>query len=421
MKLFKSLLIAPTTLGLLAPMSAMANEINLNEVSNYSSKRAVKGISIEKFDAAKEIAVTNSRVDSLEVQMNEFEAGSFSDTTTLDGKVAFTAGGLLDNEAGLSEAVLAQYSYTANLNTSFTGDDNLYIRLKAGNASGWMKSTTYGTYLSSAKGSADALGVDKIWYEFPVGERNTVWVGPKIENYYMHATTPSIYKPVTKQFTLGGNGAAYGASTNSGAGWAYNADNGWAVSSNVVSKQNGTGNGLLTEQAQTSWATQVGYTKPQYSASIIVNQKYNGWQDSYFSTATGLSRAGTGATGNSTNVGVRGWWRPSDSGTITPSISFGYDVSDIEGVAATEDETTAYFVGLNWTDMFQADDRIGFAIGQPQTNESEVKDPIAWEAYYSFKVNDSVSVTPTVFYTSNRDSTATNDVTGFVVDTVVKF
>ena len=42
------------------------------------------------------------------------------------------------------------------------------------------------------------LKVDKIWYQFPVGENNTVWVGPKIENYYMHGTTPSIYKPVTK-------------------------------------------------------------------------------------------------------------------------------------------------------------------------------------------------------------------------------
>ena len=41
-------------------------------------------------------------------------------------------------------------------------------------------------------------------------------VGPKIENYYMHATTPSIYKPVFKQFKLGGNSAAYGASTDTG-------------------------------------------------------------------------------------------------------------------------------------------------------------------------------------------------------------
>ena len=69
-----------------------------------------------------------------------------------------------------------------------------------------MKSTTYGAYLSSAKGNS-SLKIDKIWYEFQC-ERNTVWVGPKIENYYMHGTTPSIYQPVTKQFTLGGNGHA---------------------------------------------------------------------------------------------------------------------------------------------------------------------------------------------------------------------
>ena len=43
------------------------------------------------------------------------------------------------------------------------------------------------------------------------------------------------------------------------------------------------------------------------------------------------------------------------------------------------------------------------------------------KAYYSFKVNDSVTVTPTIFHTSSRDSVATNDVTGFVVDTVFKF
>ena len=47
-----------------------------------------------------------------------------------------------------------------------------------------------------------------------------------------------------KQFTLGGNGAAYGASTNSGLGWAYKFDNGFAVSSNLVSKQNLTTNWL---------------------------------------------------------------------------------------------------------------------------------------------------------------------------------
>ena len=38
MKLFKSLLVAPAALGLLAPLSANASEVNLNEVSNYSTE-----------------------------------------------------------------------------------------------------------------------------------------------------------------------------------------------------------------------------------------------------------------------------------------------------------------------------------------------------------------------------------------------
>ena len=37
MKLFKSLLVAPATIGLLAPFSAFAGEANLNDISKYSS------------------------------------------------------------------------------------------------------------------------------------------------------------------------------------------------------------------------------------------------------------------------------------------------------------------------------------------------------------------------------------------------
>ena len=36
MKLFQQLLVAPAALGLLAPLSASASEINLDAISNYS-------------------------------------------------------------------------------------------------------------------------------------------------------------------------------------------------------------------------------------------------------------------------------------------------------------------------------------------------------------------------------------------------
>ena len=37
MKLFKSLLVAPATIGLLAPLSTFAGEANLNDISKYSN------------------------------------------------------------------------------------------------------------------------------------------------------------------------------------------------------------------------------------------------------------------------------------------------------------------------------------------------------------------------------------------------
>ena len=434
------MLVAGASLSLLAPVAAQASAvINLEEMNSYSrSKSKPSRLDSKTFinEVSEDIANLKGRVDSLEVKQNEFEAGGFSDTTTLDQKVVFVLGAIDHPETDAQatddlseEALRAQYQYTMNLNTSFTGDDSLYVRLRTGNGDGDSNdgpfgTKTYGTYLvADSSKYGDVLNVDKIWYQFPVGERNTFWFGPKIENYYMHATAPSIYKPVLKQFTLGGNGAAYGASTKTGAGWAFKADNGFAVSSNVVSGSTG----LLTNQQATSWATQIGFTKPQYSASLMINQKYNGWEDSYFSTTQGHRRLVDGDAGaqtaNSTNYGLRAWWRPLETGTATPSISLGYDLSNIDAAEVTGDidETDAWFVGLNWADIFQVDDRIGVAFGQPQTREDESVDPLAYEAYYEFKVNDSVTVTPTIFGGSDRNGTAGDDIFGTVLQTTFKF
>ena len=430
------MLVATAAVSLTVPLAAQASDVmNLEGMNDY--KRSKKS-SIKRFDSntfanevSEELATLKGRVDGLEAKQNNFEAGSFSDTTTLDGKAIFTMGAVSYDDSAVtsSEAVQAQYSYTWNLNTSFSGDDNLYVRIKTGNAQDWFKSKTYGTYLSSAKGNTDALKVDKIWYEFPVGENNTVWIGPKIENYYMHGTTPSIYQPVTKQFTLGGNGDAYGASTDTGFGWAYKADNGFAISSNVGTKSTSTGvtdpgeiaynTGLLTDETKTSWATQIGYTQPRYSASLMVNYKTNGWSDGYYQAGSPKGDAVSGS--GYTAIGLRGWWRPEDSGTAVPSISVGYDTSEYDTASSDQSSSDMYFVGLNWQDIFQADDKIGLAFGQPTTNEIKDVDPFAYELYYAFKPNDSLTITPTVFGGTDRNGTAAGDITGYLIETTFKF
>ena len=441
------MLVAGASVSLLAPIAAQASDIvNIEEIDNYTRRQSKSS----RFDSntfinevSEDIANLKSRVDGLEVKQNEFEAGGFSDTTVMSGKVIFDLGAvegatLTSTDASLivdpdaadavgaavtttttttqesAEAVGFQYTYQIDLNTSFNGDDNLYVRLKSGNATDIFSSKTQGTYLSSSNGNDDALKVDKIWYSFLVGDKNRFWVGPRIENYYMHGASPSIYKPITKQFKLGGNGAAYGASTNSGVGWAYNADNGFSISSNVVSKQNGGNNGFLTGEAQTNWSTQVAYTTPKFHVSYIAAAKYNGWTDSYYTTTLGKARP----DGDSTNHGLRAYWRPDDNGSALPEISAGYDVSTVGGQDA---DTDAFFVGLTWKDSFQADDKIGIAFGQPQTADTDPVDPFAWEAYYSFKVNDSVTMTPAIFGSNDRTGGGLEDVTGYVLQTTFKF
>ena len=412
------MLVAGASLSLLAPVAAQASDVvDFEEMNSYtrSQKRSSRLDSTTFINkVSDDIANLKGRVDGLEAKQNVLEAGGFSDTTVMNGKAIFDIGGVENSSGNLSEAIGFQYTHQLNLNTSFTGDDDLYVRLKTGNATDVFSSKTYGTYLSSSNGNDDTIKVDKIWYSFPVGENNTVWIGPKIENYYMHGATPSIYKPITKQFKLGGNGAAYGASTDSGIGWAYKGDNGFSLSSNVVSKQNKSTKGFLTDESKTNWSTQVAYTTDTYHLSLITALKYNGWTDSYYTTSLGKARP----DGNSTNYGLRGYWRPDSESQAIPEISAGYDISTVEGQDA---DTDAYFVGLTWKDTFQADDKIGVALGQPQTADTDSVTPFTWEAYYSYKVNDSVTVSPAIFGATDRTGTSGVDITGAVVQTTFKF
>ena len=196
------MLLAGASLSILAPVAAQASDvINLEEMNSYArSESKSSKIDSKTFinEVSEDIANLKGRIDGLEVKQSNYEAGSFSDTTTLDGKAVFTVGSLDTDDDAYTGQVLAEYMYQMNLNSSFTGDDNLYIRLKSGNADSWSDTkNVYNGYLSAAKGNFDYLKVDKIWYTMPVGERNTIWIGPQIENYYMHATTPVSYTHLT--------------------------------------------------------------------------------------------------------------------------------------------------------------------------------------------------------------------------------
>ncbi|AIQ95423.1 putative porin precursor [Prochlorococcus sp. MIT 0604] len=433
------MLVAGATLSLIAPMAAQASDIvNIEEMNSYTrSKKTSSRLDSNTFinEVSEDLAKIKGRIDGLEAKQNNFEAGSFNDTTTLDGKVVMAIGAVDGGDnlgSNGTEVVQAAFVYQMNLNTSFTGDDNLYVRLKAGD--GWdgafdQKTSTYHIEAKETgltDGSTN-FKVDKMWYTFPIGDKFTATVGPAIENYYMLAATPSVYKPgALKAFKLGGNGAAFGASTSTGAGLKYVADNGFAVSTTVNSKDAAGTNGFLTNEDNNKINVQTAYTKDNYhlSATYSRQQGWNAW--SYYATKD-LYTGADALTVDSDSVALRAWWRPDETGTATPSVSVGYDTMSFSGRSDIA-EGSGYFVGFNWADMFQPSDKIGIAFGQPMKATKAVAgatlsevDPFLWEIYYSFRPNDSIEVTPAIFGGSDVEETTEDDIFGAVLSTTFKF
>ena len=490
------MLVAGAAASMIAPFAAQATDINLEDMNSYSNSSKSAGFtnnylnvqpgdwahqsikdlvksrgcdinvsdkSLTRFEAAaivnsclgdvaevsniertlidefsSELALLRGRVDGIEARMNEFEAGSFSDTTTLDGKAVFLLGAV-DNvsifdkaakgdKAAVihSEAVSSEYVYQLNLNTSFTGDDNLYVRLKTGSGGDNPNfGNKYSTYHNEHGSYKSNLAVDKIWYTTPIGDKVTATIGPKIENYYMLAASPSIYKPkALKAFRFGGHGAAFGASTSVGAGLKYVGDNGFASSITLNSKGGANTTGILTDGDMSKINTMFAYTADNYHVSATyTTQNKNFTSGAYYHTAGAKAHSG-----DTDGWALRAWWRPEEQGTAVPSISVGFDTVSYSG-ATTFQNGEGYTVAFNWSDMFQADDTIGIALGQPikgtdhKDGSTVDTDPFLWEVYYSFKPNDSIEITPAIFGSSDAKSTSNtnDDIFGAVLATTFKF
>ena len=419
------MLVAGAAASMLAPIAAQASNVNLKDMNSYSASQSkdftnnylnvqpgdwahqsikdlvnsrgcdisVSDKALTRFEAAaivnsclgnvaevtnverslidefsSELALLRGRIDGIEARMNEFEAGAFSSTTTLDGKAVFIAGAV-DGNSNLAnsyttpnDAVNAGFVYQMNLNTSFTGDDNLYVRLKATNGLKQFANKP-GTYLNETGTGSGSLSVDKIWYTFPVGDKITGTIGPKIENYYMLAAAPSAYKPkLLKAFRFGGHGAAFGASTSTGFGLKYEGDNGFASSITLNSKGANDGSGFLTKDDENKTNVQVAYTQDNYHVSATYTSQSHGWDAwSYYSTGN----ISDGADMNADGWALRAWFRPDETGTAVPSVSIGYDTLSFTNTNTDYTDANGYSVAFNWDDIFQADDTIGVAFGQP--------------------------------------------------------
>ena len=126
--------------------------------------------------------------------------------------------------------------------------------------------------------------------------------------------------------------------------------------------------------------------------------------------------AGHVGADNDTYTAINGYYS-FDNGL---NISAGYEIGDLDNALATADETEAYFVGINGE---VGPGELGAAAGTYGVMEEasgSIPDRMMYEIYYSYSVNDGMTITPLI-YTVEGDSATDEDETGVMVKTSFSF
>ena len=432
MKLFQKLIAAPAIISMASGFAVNAAEINSTDLSDYSNSSNLvslgdfksdtlfpgdwvydslsdltnspkfNGNSVTRLEAAaelnnliaggeglmngaaigrlsdelgSELAIMKGRVDGLEARVNGLEAGSFSETTTMSGEVGFLLGAT-DSATKANDVVQFEYALGIDLDTSFTGEDNLNIGIVTGN--GLTNVGADKTGLDWGESESDALVVNDLNYTFPVGAWK-VAVGDSMD---ASKTWPNACSMNNMVDNLGDCGAANSVdlSGNVSLSAATGFGDGWELGlgiSGIAGKTDTTSTGLFTKEGTDLFGLALGYEADTFGFTVAYSDKdtanYYGLVAYYSPEELPTTFSGGVEVGNP------------DSGEDTTQWAFGISTDVGEGTLSAN-------IGTN---------------GPIKDNAEEI---YAYDLSYEYPLNDSMSITPFVYISETIGTTA--DTTG---------
>ena len=161
----------------------------------------------------------------------------------------------------------------------------------------------------------------------------------------------------------------------------------------------------MSKAGQDLFGGQVSYTADSYGVSFTYA---NVEATTHTSTALNEYLADT------VYYGVNAYWTPEETGVV-PSISIGIENGDVE--ADDSSNTSQWFVGLQWDEAGPG--TLGAAVGSNGALTDAQEDLSMYEVFYSYPLNDGMTITPAVFV--QEQAGATEDLTGIMIKTSFSF
>ena len=383
------------------------------------------------------MATLSGRVDNLESRTAFLEDHQFSTTTKLAGEVIFGLGSVLSGSRNngtedIDRVAVLGHRTRLELETSFTGKDLLFTRLSTGNFPSFAEETgTFEGDLAFAEPADNNLGLEVLFYSFPLGENTEIIIGAA------GLAADDIANTVSVLDGDGGSGAisAFGTRNpiyltpgETGVGIIHSLGEKIELSAGYLAgsaSDPNEGNGLFN--GPYSALAQITFTPTE---SITLAATYvRGYNQS--DTETGSSLANLQSLVDvptvSNSYGLQASW------TINDKITLGgwgglsqVEVLDNGSGIQGEQDVINWAATLAFPDLGKEGNLGGIIVGrEPYVSDSDITGignnededtSLHLEAFYQYQVTDNISITPGVVFITAPDSNDNND--GLLIGTI---
>ncbi len=419
------------------------NELITAATSELVRKEDLAAVQKLQEEFAAELATLRGRVDALEARTATLEKQQFSTTTKLQGEVLFVAADTFGeranntprNDTGDDTNTFLAYRVRLAFPTSFTGKDQLFIRLAANNVPNLTTLTgTAMTRLTFDKGSfpEGSLFLDSLNYRFPIGGKTTVWIGTR-------QLQPVAYASNSNPLIGGSNGALSRFSTHNPTVFRPGFDGAGAALAYQFSKQLRLSLGYTVDDTQANlpdlgrgifggnnlaFAQLTINPAPTFEVGLSYGRKYFGSNTGFNLTGgTGSAFARNPFQQNATvsdNFGLQFNWK------ATPRFQLGgwFGYTSAHQVRRGDSDATILngALTLAFPDLFTKGNVGGFIIGvppkvtsndyRPRPGAATREDPdtsLHLEAFYTFRITNGITITPNVYVITKPEHSDAND------------
>lgn len=388
-----------------------------------------------KQNFAEELAQLRNQVNQVEANLDQLESQQFSTTTKLEGQVLFFVADSFSQED--NSQTFTGYRTRLDLNTSFTGEDLLKIRLETRDIGRLDDVTdTLLSRLSVDGSSEDAVAIAELSYTFTPIDSTTVVLGTtgvglndigEVLNPFSSSSKGAVSRFGRRNpATLRGSGGA-GIGIKQEFGSEISANFGYLIDNeNIANPEAGGG---LFDSSASAIAQVVFKPQDELALALTYTHTYQRSDDINLMGSTGLEASnepfGDNAT-TSDNFGLQANWAVNSSLEI--GGWFGYSKANQQ---ENGDDSATILNGaliFAFPDLFAENNQGGIIFGVPPTisghDDSSLiaeSTPLHLEALYRIEISDRIQVTPGAFAIFNPDNDNGNAIWVGTVRTLFSF